>query len=68
MNKGETMSTDQGWWMLAGERPEGCTCERIREMRESIGNPPEPAEWSQNPDCPLHGDGLGRDNVAGVTQ
>lgn len=42
--------------MMRGEHVPGCTCVVVREMRgwESY-NGPEPAEWEQNPDCPLHG-------------
>lgn len=42
--------------MMRGELIPGCTCELVREARgwESY-NGPEPAEWEQNPDCPLHG-------------
>lgn len=38
-----------------GERDAGCTCEVTREARMYGYNGPEPAEWEQNPDCPLHG-------------
>ena len=42
--------------MDRGLRPEGCTCIMHRGPR-NIGNPnhyPEPAEWEQADDCPVH--------------
>ena len=43
--------------MERGIRPEGCTCIMHRGPRGLDGNPdvvPEPAEWEQSDDCPVH--------------
>ena len=43
--------------MDRGLRPEGCTCFMHRGPRNLHGDPdltPEPAEWQQADDCPVH--------------
>lgn len=43
--------------MMNGIRPEYCTCEMYRDKYQPAnGDPPEPAEWVQDHDCPRHGD------------
>lgn len=45
--------------MMNGIRPEGCTCIFRRGMRrDGSGQVIEPAEFDQDPECPLHGGGV----------
>ena len=43
--------------MMRGRRRGGCTCILLRHARGLDGSPdstPEPAEWEQVDDCPVH--------------
>ena len=44
--------SDHYMMMMRGGRPDDCLCHLIRLAH--LGPDPQPAEWEQGDDCPIH--------------